>query len=118
LISEKEDNISKFYNLIDATPKRQYWEHEYDIVDLSWQKRRDERGQILKSIFIVTCSLDCKAILWRIDKEAPEQIYDHGDALTCVSFHPVLENIFVTGSLDQSIRIWSMDQSDSCLDEV
>lgn len=40
------------------------------------------------------------------------------DAPTCISFHPELENIFVTGSLDQTIRRWSIDQPENSLDEI
>ena len=103
------DNISKFYNLIDTSPLRQYWEHEYDIVDLSWQTRKDNRGKIQKSTFIATTSLDSKVILWNIDKEGPAKVFELSDTPTCISFHPDLENIFVTGSLDQTIRRWSID---------
>ena len=66
---------------------------------------------------IISCSLDCKIILWNIEKEGPEKIFELNDAPTCLSFHPELENIFITGSLDQSIRRWSIDQSEKCLDD-
>ena len=32
----KEENFSNFYNLLNPKPMRQYWEHEYDVVDISW----------------------------------------------------------------------------------
>ena len=85
---------------MDPLPLRQYWEHEFDIVDLSWQTSKDNRGKIQKSQLIATCSLDSKVILWNIDKEGPENVFELMDAPTCISFHPELENIFVTGSLD------------------
>jgi len=57
-------------------------------------------------------------ILWNIDKDGPIKIFEVKDAPTCISFHPELENIFVTGSLDQSIRRWSIDQPDDCLEVI
>ena len=67
---------------------------------------------------IATCSLDQKVILWNIDKESPEKIYDLKDAPTCICFHPELENIFVTGSLDQTVMRWDIDQPEKNLDEI
>jgi WD40 repeat protein len=49
LQDEKNENLSKFYHLVDTQPLRQYWEHEFDIVDLSWQTKKDSRGKIEKS---------------------------------------------------------------------
>jgi hypothetical protein len=46
LKQEKEDNISKFYHLIKTQPLKQFFEHEYDIVDLSWQTKIDIGGRI------------------------------------------------------------------------
>jgi WD40 repeat protein len=67
---------------------------------------------------LATCSLDQKVILWKIEKEVPEKMFNLKDAPTCIAFHPELENIFVTGSLDQTIRRWSTDQSDKYLEEI
>jgi len=36
LQKEGDDNINRFYHLLEPKPLRQYVEHEYDIVDLSW----------------------------------------------------------------------------------
>jgi len=63
----------------------------------------------MKSQLLATCSLDQKVILWRIGKEGPEKVFDLRDSPTCIAFHPELENIFITGSLDQTIRRWSID---------
>ena len=101
--------MSNFYNFINPKPFRQYWEHEYDVVDISWQTKRDNRDKIIKSKLVATCGLDLKVILWNIEKETPEMIFELKDAPVCISFHPELENIFVTGSLDQIIRRWSID---------
>ncbi len=86
--------------MLNPKPIRQYWEHEYDVVDISWQTKRDSRDKIVKSNLVATCGLDLKVILWNIEKETPEMIFELKDAPVCLSFHPELENIFVTGSLD------------------
>lgn len=33
---QKDHQIARFYHLIEHEPYRQYCEHEYDVVDLSW----------------------------------------------------------------------------------
>ena len=57
-----------FFNLLETQTLREYFEHESDIVDLAWQTRRNDRGHVLRSQLIATCSLDSKVILWNIDK--------------------------------------------------
>lgn len=107
----KDQQIARFYHLIEHVPYRQYCEHEYDVVDLSWQLRRDDREVIIKSKLIVTCGLDMKIIVWNLDKETPKMIFDQAlqAAPTCVSFHPRIESQFLTGSLDSTLRRWSIE---------
>jgi WD repeat-containing protein 44 len=57
-------------------------------------------------------------ILWNIEKETPEKIYDLRDSPTCISFHPEIDNIFVTGSLDQTLMTWDIESTEKCLDEI
>lgn len=96
-----------------------YCEHIYDIVDLAWQTLRNEHGLILESTTIATCSLDQKIILWEINKEKPVKVYELKDAPTCIAFHPDLQNIFVSGNLDQTIRRYNIqDSSEDPVQEV
>jgi hypothetical protein len=46
---ERDESISKFYHLINNVPSKTYWEHEYDIVDLSWQIKKDYAGRVERS---------------------------------------------------------------------
>ena len=58
---------------------RSYLKHVFDIIDLDWSA---------DSKRILTASVDNKAILWSLDKDQPLQIFDHGDIVSCVCFHP------------------------------
>jgi len=56
---------------------------------------------------------DCKMKLWDLRTDCSKPINTIGDreygaGVTTVSYHPFLENVFASGSYDESVRIWDM----------
>jgi hypothetical protein len=35
-MKSKEDAVLRYFNLLDPTPMREYFEHESDIIDVAW----------------------------------------------------------------------------------
>jgi len=87
---------------------REYREHEYDILDIAWCKNKPN--------LLLTCSFDHQVILWDLLKERHVEIFEHSDVPTKVAFNPDLDNLFVTGSLDKTMRLWNIDQKSKPLD--
>lgn len=79
---------------------------EPSILDISWWIKEPK--------IIVTGQINCKSILWDIEKsEAPLKVFIHQDAVSWVSFHPESESpklIFLTGCLDKTYQVWSQDE--------
>ena len=74
--------MSDVYKVINSVPFREYREHEYDILDIAWSCNNDKPYQLL------TCSLDCKVILWDLNKDTHVQIFEHPDVPTKICFNP------------------------------
>ena len=66
----------------------------------------------------MSCSLDSKVILWDLDKERHIQIYEHPDVPVKMMFNPELDNLFVSGSLDKGVRLWSIDDINKPIDTM
>mmetsp|Transcript_32566 Transcript_32566/g.31802 ORF Transcript_32566/g.31802 Transcript_32566/m.31802 type:complete len:130 (-) Transcript_32566:900-1289(-) len=99
---EPNEKANETYKLLNEQPCREYMEHEYDIIDIVWSKDRPNQ--------LLTCSFDQKVILWDLNKETHVQIFEHQDVPSKACFNPVMSNLFVTGCLDRSIRVFSIDQ--------
>ena len=89
---------------------REYREHEYDILDIAWCKERTN--------LLLSCSFDHKVILWDLNKERPVQIFEHHDVPVKVQFNPELDNLFISGSLDKAIRLWSIDEKSKPIETI
>ena len=76
------EQMSDVYKVINSVPFREYREHEYDILDIAWSCNNDKPYQLL------TCSLDCKVILWDLNKDTHVQIFEHPDVPTKICFNP------------------------------
>lgn len=106
-IYEKRE-LLKFTNFFSENAFRIYTEHKKDIIDLSWGNKNPN--------LIVTVSLDHFAILWDINSTSSIGVYNHRSIIPCVDFYPNTKNlfsendddIFVTGSFDRLIRVWSV----------
>ena len=102
-------------------------EHEYDILDLEWRNtttsstvnknnnniNKDNSNNISNkkdNLLLLTCSFDQRVILWDLNLDKHIQIYEHPNVTVKVCFNPELDNLFVSGCLDRTVRLWKIDQ--------
>jgi len=76
--------------------------HKGDIIDISWFKN---------SKMLITCAVDKMVILWNVEGRAPVKIFEHSDIVSCLSFHPLVDEFFATGCFDKMIRIWDINET-------
>ena len=74
------------------------------MLDFSWS---NSRSNLLLSI-----SLDNTVCCWKVNEpeNEPYRVFENSDLLTCVFFHPQNEELFVTGSIDKTIKIWNLNE--------
>nr|XP_024371389.1 uncharacterized protein LOC112280292 isoform X3 [Physcomitrium patens] len=70
--------------------------HTDDILDLSWSQ----------SQFLLSSSMDKTVRLWHISYDVCLRVFSHNDYVTCAQFNPVDDRYFISGSLDDKVRIW------------
>jgi len=46
--------------------------------------------------------------LWHISSASCLKTFSHSDYVTCIQFNPVDDRYFISGSLDEKVRIWSI----------
>ena len=95
-----KENALKYLNFINEKAYKVLNGHSQDVIDLSWSSFHFN--------LLLSCSLD-NVILW--DVNLPEErcrieSFEHTKIVTCISFSPIDEYKFVTGSLDKFVRIW------------
>ena len=96
--STGEFTAPKVLPLFEATPYRVFTGHESDVIDLAWSKHN----------FLVTASMDKTARLWHVTKTECLCTFQHPDVVTCVAMHPQDDALFVSGSLDEKLRVWNI----------
>eukprot|EP00850_Spirogloea_muscicola_P004768 SM000021S06401 [mRNA] locus=s21:40363:45979:+ [translate_table: standard] len=106
-------------------PARRLRGHGSDVLDLSWSRNQK---------FLLSSSMDKTVRLWHIGLDTCLRVFHHNDygksallflgighfdterlprstTLTCIDFDPMDDKYFLSGSLDQKLRIWSVPQS-------
>ncbi|KAM0889668.1 hypothetical protein ACQ4PT_027599 [Festuca glaucescens] len=72
--------------------------HAADVLDLSWSK----------SQYLLSSLMDKTVRLWDITASTCLKTFSHTDYVTCIQFNPVDDNFFISGSLDEKVRIWNV----------
>ena len=72
--------------------------HAAEILDLSWAPNN----------FLLSASMDRTVRLWHHTRAEALGIFEHLDYVTAVAFHPRDPRLFVSGSLDGKLRLWSI----------
>jgi len=50
-------------------------------------------------------------ILWNVEEKCLMKIFEHSDIVSCLSFHPFVDEFFATGCFDKMIRIWDINET-------
>merc|ERR1712154_45167 len=67
---------------------------------------------------IITASGDSTCILWDVVKKVPESIFlDHAGDVTTVAINNENNQIFISGSVDATIKLWDIRLSGKCVGE-
>jgi len=94
------DNLSQFFQ---PEPYRTFGGkdgHIADILCLSWSESR--------SNLLLSASMDRTVRLWDVNKNECKHIFQLEDVVTAVQFHPKNEELFITGSLDNKLKVWNV----------
>ncbi|GJD05862.1 WD repeat-containing protein 44 [Galdieria sulphuraria] len=82
---------------IKPRPFREYKGHHRDILSLDWSQND----------FLLSASIDKTVKLWHISVDTCLRSFQHADFVTCACFHPQDERVFLSGSLDDKLRLWN-----------
>lgn len=96
-------NIMELFKFINETPLKILNGHLSDVIDLSWSPF---------SPLLLSASTDFFVILWNIglkDNDCMIQKFSHEDKIKCVSFSPFDNNLFITGSENNCLRIYKLE---------
>lgn len=84
--------------IFDSEPIQILKGHTAEILDCAWSTNN----------FLLTASMDKTVRLWHHTRSDALGIFQHLDYVTSVAFHPRDPRIFLSGSLDCKLRLWSI----------
>ncbi|KAG2222242.1 hypothetical protein INT45_010655, partial [Circinella minor] len=85
-------------HIFEQEPIRIFRGHTADILDLCWSKKN----------FLLSSSMDNTVMLWNISVQNCLCVFKHVDFVTSVAFHPFDDRLFLSGSADGKVRLWSV----------
>ena len=87
-------------DIFSEVPYREWRGHKRDILDVCWSK----------SYFLLSASMDRTVRLWHASMDDCLRVFVHTDFVASVAFNPLNDKIFVSGSLDNKARLWSVPE--------
>jgi WD40 repeat protein len=84
--------------IFDSNPIQILKGHTAEILDCAWSTNN----------FLLTASMDKTVRLWHHTRPDALGIFQHLDYVTSVAFNPKDPRVFVSGSLDCKLRLWSI----------
>ena len=87
-------------DIFSDVPYREWRGHKRDILDVCWSK----------SYFLLSASMDRTVRLWHASMDECLRVFVHTDFVASVAFNPKNDKIFVSGSLDNKARLWSVPE--------
>lgn len=85
-------------SIFQQHPLQHFCGHQGAVLDLSWSRNN----------FLLSASMDQTVRLWHCSRPDCLGVFRHPDFVTSVAFHPRDDRIFITGSLDCRLRLWSI----------
>ncbi|KAL1545942.1 WD repeat-containing protein 44-like isoform X2 [Salvia divinorum] len=83
---------------LSKKPKYTLKGHKDEVLDLAWSHSQQ----------LISSSMDKTVRMWELETQSCLKIFAHSDYVTCIQFNPVVDNHFISGSLDGKLRIWSV----------
>ncbi|OBA20381.1 WD40 repeat-like protein, partial [Metschnikowia bicuspidata var. bicuspidata NRRL YB-4993] len=77
-------------------PVRVFEGHHNSVLCLDWSKNN----------FLLSGSMDKTVKLWNIERDECLETFRHCDFVTALRFHPTDDRFFVSGALDNRLRLW------------
>ena len=96
--SEGDTPIPRLAAIFESEPVQVLRGHTAEILDCAWSSNN----------FLLTASMDKTVRLWHHSRSGALGIFQHLDYVTSVAFHPRDPRIFISGSLDCKLRLWSI----------
>lgn len=84
--------------IFQPTPLQILAGHESSVLDVCWSRNN----------FLLSASMDKTVRLWHYSRDDCLGVFRHPDFVTSVAFHPRDDRMFITGSLDCRLRLWSI----------
>lgn len=98
MAEEKQYVPPRLAAIFQQEPAQLLYGHEGPILDISWSKNN----------FLLSASMDRTVRLWHHSRDDCLGVFKHPDFVTSVAFHPRDDRLFITGSLDCRLRLWSI----------
>lgn len=86
--------------VFETSPRHVWSGHSGAVLDVSFSR----------SGLVLTASMDRSVRLWHVSRGECLGVFRHPDFATSVSFHPRDDRLFVSGSLDCRVRLWSVSE--------
>lgn len=108
---------SKFKNCIPKIPKKEGW-----IGDIGGASSATSGNNIKCGHSRIIYNTDSPGVLGitslqvEQDKKTPSRLHCHSDVVTDFAFSPFDDNLLVTGSADQTIKLWQLSETGNAAD--
>lgn len=96
---KKFPKLGVFVKMFHPTPFLVLEGHAAAITDLTWSPSH---------LFLLSSSLDGSVRLWSISSNDCLCSFEHDEAVTSVTFHPLEHHLFLSGCFDGRIRLWTL----------
>lgn len=108
---------SKYKNCIPKIPKKEGW-----IGDIGGASTNASGNNIKCGHSHIVYNTDSAGVLGitslqvEQDKKTPSRLHCHSDVVTDFAFSPFDDNLLVTGSADQTIKLWQLNEAGNAAD--
>lgn len=98
LLQVDTEAVPRLAAIFESEPVQILRGHSAEILDCAWSTNN----------FLLSASMDKTVRLWHHSRPDALGVFQHLDYVTSVAFHPRDPRIFLSGSLDCKLRLWSI----------